>query len=69
MSDRQYVRRPGRSWHIVRTHTRMFDGWIALCGRRIEMPDKDAVARLPSDKSCESCLRIARRASDNEAVS
>lgn len=64
-TDRRYVRRrPGLSWHVVRTHTRLEDGWIALCGKRIIMDDAAALDTLPGAKSCESCLRIFVRGVD-----
>jgi hypothetical protein len=60
----QYIRRrPELSWHIVRTHTRAFDGYIAVCGKRITT--RDTAVDLPgTGKSCESCLRITRRRTD-----
>lgn len=65
MSDRRYIQRhEGLSWHVVRTHTRLEDGWISLCGRRIIMDDGATVGVLPSGKSCESCLRIIARQED-----
>lgn len=66
MSDWQYVRRrPGLSWHIVRTHTRAFQGWIALCGRRIVMDDNAALGELPgNEKTCERCAVIAVKQAD-----
>lgn len=54
-----YIRtRPGgRSWHIVRTWTRMPNVAVTLCGRRAS---GETGASFGDDKSCESCLRMAR---------
>ncbi len=68
-TDRQYVRRrEGLSWHVVRTHTRMFDGWRTLCGRSVVMDDQAALDSLPGAKSCETCLRIYIKGVDPEPV-
>lgn len=49
-----------RSWHIVRTPTRMFDTYRTRCGRTVVT--KDVRSEFPQDeKSCESCLRIQAR--------
>ncbi len=47
-----------RSWHIVRTWTRVPNRAITLCGRTAA---GDTSPDLPAEKSCESCLRIAER--------
>lgn len=48
-----------RSWHVIRTWTRVPGRAITLCGR-----DADGLTEntLPLDeKSCETCLRLATR--------
>lgn len=51
-----------RSWHIIRTWTRVPRRAVTLCGRRAEGESADT---LPMDeKSCESCLRIAAKRSE-----
>lgn len=52
----------GRSWHVVRTPTRMFDTYITLCGRTITT--RDTMNELPQARSCETCLRIEARRDD-----
>lgn len=50
------------SWHAIATPTRMFDTYKTLCGRRATSTDiRD---ELPSEKTCESCLRIYTRKAD-----
>ena len=45
-----------RSWHVIRTWTRMPGRAITLCGRT---SDGESSPDLPMDeKSCETCLRI-----------
>lgn len=51
-----------RSWHVVRTPTRMFDTYRTLCGRTAVTKDVRDV--LPAGKSCENCLRIVKRRDD-----
>lgn len=63
MSDRSYVRI--RSWHIVLTPTRAINTYRTLCNRNGQGP---TVSDLPLDeKSCETCLRMARRQDDQSA--
>lgn len=66
MSDFQYVRRSTwTSWHVVRTHTRAFDGWLTLCGRGVRMPDTQALDEIPgNEKTCERCAVIALKRVD-----
>jgi hypothetical protein len=47
-----------RSWHILRTWSRMPGVAITRCGRRIDNPETSDT--LPADRSCESCLRFDR---------
>lgn len=54
----EYVRI--RSYHIIRTWTRVPGGFITLCGRRGQ--SNEWVADFGNEKTCESCLRIARKA-------
>lgn len=57
------------SWHVVRTHTRMFNGWLTLCGRRIEMLDQEALDTLPgNERTCERCAVLAVKAFDPAPV-
>jgi hypothetical protein len=66
MTDRQFAqKRPGLSWHVIDFHTRGLNTWKALCGRLVIDPVSDT---LPSGKSCETCLRIAGKAWDEEAA-
>lgn len=54
-----------RSWHITRTISRA--GWyIGFCGKVAVPVHGDLLSdELPGDeKSCESCLKIARRNQD-----
>lgn len=47
-----------RSWHIVRTFTRVQGGAITACGRSVR--GADFVDQRPAnERSCESCYRIA----------
>lgn len=49
-----------RSWHIIRTPTRMPDTYVTLCGKRATgKPARD----FSNEKTCETCMRIdvARR--------
>ena len=49
-----------RSWHYVRTFTRVPGGFITMCGRSGR--STNFANQFPSnEKSCESCLRIIRR--------
>lgn len=57
--DIQYVKI--KSWHALRPYDHF--GPTTFCGRPGE--GREVVDELPSEKSCESCLRIvARRADD-----
>lgn len=51
-----------RSWHAVRTPTRMFNTYVTLCGRRATA--SLTADELPAGKSCEVCLRIVARQDD-----
>ena len=44
-----------RSWHIVRTWTRVPGRFITLCGR---MGSGTSSMTFGDEKTCESCLRI-----------
>jgi hypothetical protein len=46
-----------RSWHIIRTFTRVPGGAITLCGKRTQGAPMSQVLPLV-DKSCETCLRL-----------
>jgi len=48
-----------RSWHIVRTWTRVPGRAITLCGRSASGATTDSFG---DDASCETCLRIAAKA-------
>jgi len=48
-----------RSWHIIRTWTRVPGRAITLCGRSATGPTS---AGFGDDKSCETCLRISAKA-------
>jgi hypothetical protein len=48
-----------RSWHIVRTWTRVPGRAITLCGRSASGPTAEGFG---DDASCETCLRIAAKA-------
>ena len=60
MTDFRFVKI--RSWHVIDFHTRGFDTWVTLCGRRVTT--LDVREALPAAKSCESCARIALRKAD-----
>jgi hypothetical protein len=51
-----------RSWHILRTYTRVPEMAVTLCGRLVRATETRA--ELPAERSCESCLRIATRRVD-----
>jgi hypothetical protein len=44
-----------RSWHIIRTWTRVPGTALTLCGKRATGASADTFG---DDKSCESCLRL-----------
>lgn len=50
-----------KSWHAVKTPTRMFNTYVTLCGRKAVGDTRDS---LPGgEKTCESCLRaVTKRA-------
>ena len=48
-----------RSWHIIRTWTRVPDVALTLCGKRAHGPATDDFG---DDKTCESCLRLQAKA-------
>jgi len=52
-----WIRRSGRSWHALRTWTRVPRRVVARCGRTVEV-DGEAPTIPPNEKSCESCLRL-----------
>jgi hypothetical protein len=54
-----------RSWHIVKFVSRA--GWyITYCGRNVKPAVNPLFIddELPTEKTCESCLRNAKRADD-----
>lgn len=52
----EYIRM--RSWHLIRTWTRVPGRAITLCGRTVQ--NRETANTLPMDeKSCETCLRMA----------
>jgi len=51
-----------RSWHIVKAPTRVEGRYTTLCGREVQGDILDEL-RL-SEKSCESCTRLAIRRAD-----
>ena len=60
-----------RSWHVIKTWTRVPGRALTLCGRQVdtlvETPHGgEGHATAPGlplgDKSCESCLRLAQQA-------
>lgn len=65
MNDHSWVRiSPRRSWHAVRTPTRMVNAYRTLCGRTVVTLDAPA-DELPGDeKSCERCAVIAVKADE-----
>lgn len=50
---------PGRSWHILKTWTRVPGRAITLCGKPATGSTADDFG---DERSCESCLRIKARA-------
>lgn len=55
-----------KSWHIIKTPTRMFDTYITRCGLK-------AVGNTANDlplgeKSCESCFRYTARDAERAVV-
>ena len=48
-----------KSWHILRTWSRVPGRFITLCGR---VGTGDVVADFGDEKTCETCLRIASKA-------
>lgn len=58
--DVQWVQvRPGLSWHVFRTFTRMVDGARAVCGQPGVTASSLRDDRPGNEKTCERCLRIA----------
>jgi len=48
-----------RSWHYVRTFTRMQGGFISRCGKSGNTGESGFKPDPPLDeKSCETCLRL-----------
>ncbi len=47
-----------RSYHIIRTWTRVPGGFITLCGRR---GSGHSALDFENEKTCETCLRIAAK--------
>lgn len=46
-----------KSWHRVKTPTRVPDTYVTFCGKRAE---GQALETFPSyEKTCESCLRLS----------
>lgn len=60
MSNWNYIKI--RSWHIVRTPTRVPDTYVTVCGRTATGTTIDY---LGEGRSCESCLRYTITAIDN----
>lgn len=56
MTEGLYVRI--KSYHILRTWTRVPGRFITLCGRQ---GNGDAELTFGDDRTCESCLRIAAK--------
>lgn len=52
-----------RSYHVVRTWTRVPGRWITLCGRT---GGGDSVSDFGDGKTCETCLRIAAKEHTHE---
>lgn len=50
-----------RSYHAIRTWTRVPQHYITFCGRSASGPELDD---LPAGKSCELCLRAVARKVD-----
>ena len=48
-----------RSWHIIRTWTRVPNVALTLCGKRANGPSSDDFGE---EKTCESCLRLRAKA-------
>lgn len=46
-----------RSWHVLKTWSRMPGVGVTLCGRRTGQETRDT---LPAEATCESCLRIEK---------
>ena len=51
------------SWHAIRTWSRMPGRAITLCGRQ-SRDGEETSDTLPSERSCETCLRIVARKAD-----
>lgn len=45
-----------RSWHRVRTATRMPDTYITWCGKQAKGETRESF--LAYEKTCETCLRL-----------
>jgi hypothetical protein len=60
MADIQWFRI--RSWHAVRLFSDRVGHTYAYCGKK--QLDAEIVDTLPTEKSCESCLRILARKVD-----
>jgi hypothetical protein len=46
-----------RSWHVVKTPTRVPNRYVTRCGRSAFGPDLDE--RPGNEATCETCLRLA----------
>jgi hypothetical protein len=58
MSDRQFAKI--RSWHAIRTPTRVPDTYVTVCGRMVVALTLRDV--LPAgERTCETCLRLIVR--------
>lgn len=58
--DDFYVRKPGRSWHLFLTWTRVPGRVVTVCERSILNPEESKT--LPTGKTCESCYRLRSKA-------
>ena len=58
-----------RSWHRVDVEGRELEEAYTRCGRLVNLVARETAERLPlGAKSCETCLRLADRDDDDEAV-
>lgn len=47
-----------RSWHIIRTWSRVPNVAVTLCGKRASGPTADGFG---NERSCETCLRLSAK--------
>jgi hypothetical protein len=67
--DLKWVRKPGRSWHIIEVQSDRAGVTHTLCGRKFGgvQHTSDIIEWAPTlgdGRSCESCLRIQARHAD-----